>query len=174
MTDDVAVALPDPNDSWSFETLDPRARWGMRIRALLHALVLLGLGLLLLRVVVAMLDVALSGGTVALVLAPALVVAIALAYAYAGANWRRTGFALTAQGLRIRRGVWWRSDTLVPRSRVQHIDVHRGPLDRRLGLAGLRVFTAGSELGRISLNGLPATRAEALRDALVQGDDQGL
>ena len=174
MTDAAAVAPTEPDDAWSFETLDPRARWGMRIRALLHALVLLGLGLLLLRAVVTMLDVALSGGTVALVLAPALVVAIALAYAYAGACWRRTRFALTAQGLRIRRGVWWRSDTLVPRSRVQHIDLHRGPLDRRLGLAGLRVFTAGSELGRISLNGLPAARAETLRDALVQGDDQSL
>ena len=174
MTDATDVAQQRSDGAWSFEALDPRARWGMRLRALLHAFVLLGMGLAVLLAVVTKLDVAVPGVTVALALAPVLVLAVVLALAYAGARWRRTRFALTPQGLRIRRGVWWRSDTLVPRSRVQHIDLHRGPLDRRLGLAGLRVFTAGSELGRISLNGLPVARAEALRDALVQGDDHGL
>jgi len=174
MTDAAGLAPTGPDRAWSFETLDPRARWGMRLRALLHVLVLLGVGLGVLLAVVTKLDVAVPGVAVALALPAALAVAGALALAYAAARWRRTRFALTPQGLRIRRGVWWRSDTLVPRSRVQHIDLHRGPLDRRLGLAGLRVFTAGSELGRINLNGLPVARAEALRDALVQGDDHGL
>jgi membrane protein YdbS with pleckstrin-like domain len=87
-------------------------------------------------------------------------------------RWSRTRFALDDAGLRIRRGLWWRSETVVPRSRVQHTDINRGPLDRKLGLASLKVYTAGTKLASVSLDGLPAERAVELRDALVAaGDD---
>ena len=62
---------------------------------------------------------------------------IALCWRFANASHARTRFVLDADGLRIRRGVFWHSETLVPRSRVQHIDLNRGPLDRRFGLASL-------------------------------------
>ena len=84
------------------------------------------------------------------------------------------GPRLDRHGLEIHRGVWWRSRIRVPRSRVQHTDVHQGPLDRRWGLADLTVFTAGTEAAAIRLPGLPAERALALRDALLQGHDKQL
>lgn len=161
--------------SWHFEHLDPRARWGMRLGALVgFGLLALG-GLLLVGLpVVTWLGIDVSAASVGAALLLALAGAVLLALAYAGARWRGTRYALTPQGLRIQRGVWWRSDTLVPRSRVQHTDLHRGPLDRRLGLAGLRVYTAGSELGKIALDGLPFERAVALRDALIRVDDDAV
>ena len=91
-----------------------------------------------------------------------------------GMRWSRTGFALDPGALRIRRGIIWRSETLVPRSRVQHTDLNRGPLDRRLGLATLKVYTAGTKLASVSLDGLPADRAAELRDALVAADDDAV
>ena len=114
-------------------------------------------------------DGASSGLRAALWIGLAIAVAIA-AWILGGLRYARTGFALDAAGLRIRRGLWWRSETLVPRSRVQHTDINHGPLDRRLGLATLRVYTAGTRLASVALDGLPEARALQLRDTLVAAD----
>jgi membrane protein YdbS with pleckstrin-like domain len=55
---------------------------------------------------------------------------------------------------------------------VQHTDIQRGPLDRRLGLAELLIHTAGTQMATVRLPGLTADRASALRDALLEGHDQ--
>ena len=74
--------------------------------------------------------------------------------------------------MEIHRGIWWRSEIRVLRSRVQHTDLQRGPLDRRLGLADLDLHTAGSKNATVKLPGLDVDRAIALRDALLQGHDR--
>lgn len=178
MTDIASVSrtgTAPPRAGWRFEHLDPRARWGMRLRALVVALILFGAVWVAAGVLLGVaLDMALPTSVVGASVLATLLVAPMLALFYASARWQRTRYALTPQGLRIQRGVWWRSDTVVPRSRVQHTDLHRGPLDRALGLAGLRVYTAGSELGRVALNGLSVEHAEALRDALIRVDDDAV
>lgn len=80
----------------------------------------------------------------------------------------RAGWCLTPSGLEIRRGIWWRSQISVPLARVQHTDVHQGPLMRRFGLAKLIVHTAGTENSAVELNGLSFATAQRLRDALVE------
>ena len=69
----------------------------------------------------------------------------------------------------IRRGVVWRSEISVPRSRVQHTDVSQGPLQRRFGLATLILHTAGTHHASVSLAGLPHAAALAIRDYLIEG-----
>lgn len=78
------------------------------------------------------------------------------------------GWYLSPSGLEIRHGIWWRSQISVPLARVQHTDVHQGPLMRRFGLAKLVVHTAGTENSAVELNGLSFTTAQHLRDALVE------
>jgi membrane protein YdbS with pleckstrin-like domain len=56
---------------------------------------------------------------------------------------------------------------LVPRSRVQHLDIERGPIERQYGLATLVVHTAGTRQHAMRIAGLPDADAVALRDALV-------
>ena len=56
---------------------------------------------------------------------------------------------------------------LVPRSRVQHLDVERGPLERQFALATLVVHTAGTQTAALRLSGLDDHDAVALRDALI-------
>jgi membrane protein YdbS with pleckstrin-like domain len=84
-----------------------------------------------------------------------------------------SSYRVDADGIEIRRGVWWRSVVSVPKSRVQHIDVTQGPLDRRYGLGELVLHTAGNEYAQVSLDGLDHTVALALRDHLLPrgGDD---
>ena len=53
------------------------------------------------------------------------------------------GYDLGADRLRVVRGLLFRSDTVVPFGRVQHIDVTQGPLERIFGLATLIYFAQG-------------------------------
>jgi membrane protein YdbS with pleckstrin-like domain len=87
---------------------------------------------------------------------------------------RRIGWKLDAGGFATRRGGLWRTETLVPVSRVQHLDLERGPLERRLGLATLVVHTAGTRMAAVKLPLLALDDAEALRAHLarqVETDD---
>ena len=56
---------------------------------------------------------------------------------------------------------------LVPRTRVQHLDIERGPIERHYELASLVVHTAGTRQHALRIAGLPDADAVALRDALV-------
>jgi membrane protein YdbS with pleckstrin-like domain len=86
-------------------------------------------------------------------------------------RWRHTSYRVTAEGMRIHRGVAWRTVSSVPRSRVQHTDVAQGPLERWYGLATLIVYTAGTQHASISLGGLAHGRALAIRDFLIVGGE---
>ncbi len=81
---------------------------------------------------------------------------------------RRIGWKLDADGLATRRGGLWWSETLVPVSRVQHLDLERGPLERRLGLATLVVHTAGTRMAAVKLPLLAEGDAQALREHLAR------
>lgn len=82
-------------------------------------------------------------------------------------RWLRTRWRLDDDGFGIRRGHMWRSDTRVPGSRVQHLDIRRGPLERAFGLSTLIVHTAGTRNSAVSVSGLDHAEAERLRDALA-------
>ena len=85
----------------------------------------------------------------------------------APSNGRYTHYRVDPDRIEIRRGVVWRSVMQVPRSRVQHTDVNRGPIDRSYGLATLVIFTAGTEHASVSLSGLAEADAYTIRDHLI-------
>ncbi|RIV77610.1 hypothetical protein D2V04_10340 [Pelagerythrobacter aerophilus] len=76
------------------------------------------------------------------------------------------GFVMSEDRLRVVRGLWFRSDSVVPFGRVQHIDVHQGPLERAYGLATLTLHTAGSHNASVSLPGLADADARAMRETI--------
>lgn len=76
------------------------------------------------------------------------------------------GYSLAGQRLRVVRGILFRSDTVVPFGRVQHIDVNQGPLERAFHLATLTVHTAGSHNASVSLPGLAHEDALAMREEI--------
>jgi uncharacterized protein len=53
-----------------------------------------------------------------------------------------------------------------PFGRVQHIDVHRGPLERFYGLATLVLHTAGNHNASVALPGLAHEDALAMREEI--------
>lgn len=76
------------------------------------------------------------------------------------------GYSLAGQRLRVVRGILFRSDTIVPFGRVQHIDVDQGPLERAFHLATLTVHTAGSHNASVSLPGLAHEDALDMREEI--------
>ncbi|HXR45052.1 MAG TPA: PH domain-containing protein [Pseudolysinimonas sp.] len=76
------------------------------------------------------------------------------------------GYRLRDDDLLFRRGIMFLRFVSVPYGRMQLVDVNRGPLDRALGLAGLRLVTAAAA-SNLSVPGLPMADAEELRDRLV-------
>ena len=89
------------------------------------------------------------------------------AYWWAGLEYQHTSYRLDAQGIEIRRGVYWRVVINIPRSRVQHTDVSQGPLERRYGLGTLVIYTAGTDHAKVDLSGLEHGVALRIREQLL-------
>lgn len=120
----------------------------------------------------------LLAGTLALVSAdvlPLWAVLLALVLAALWLVWylparryRSRGFHLADDRLRVVKGVLFHSDTVVPFSRVQHIDVEQGPLERAFGIARLILHTAGTHNSSVTLPGLAHDQAGSMREAIRQ------
>ena len=90
---------------------------------------------------------------------------------------RRTLWKLDAHGFALQRGRWWQTESRVPISRVQHLDLKRGPLERAFKLATLVIHTAGTRMAAVTISGLDGEDAERLRDRLahqLDHDDDAL
>jgi len=88
-------------------------------------------------------------------------------------RWKFSQWKLDDTGLHAKRGRAWRKEILIPRSRVQHLDLERGPIERHFGLATLVVHTAGTRQHALRQSGFVDADAVALRDALVPASDRG-
>jgi membrane protein YdbS with pleckstrin-like domain len=148
--------------------VDPRSVAVARIVGITWVLVLAAAQLLVVTIVWGLGGIP-SWGYVSLLLGGvALVVVLGIvAYKWPELHHRHLRYRVDERGVRIRRGVFWRTVISVPTSRVQHTDVSQGPVQRNYGLATLTVYTAGTEGASISLSGLEHGTAKRLRDHLL-------
>jgi membrane protein YdbS with pleckstrin-like domain len=86
-------------------------------------------------------------------------------------QYRYTQWRLDDDGFALRRGRLWQTETRVPATRVQHLDLKRGPFERRFDLSTLVIHTAGTRHSAVSVTGLDAGDAERLRDRLARQSD---
>lgn len=103
---------------------------------------------------------------------PLLLLALAVnAWWYPAARYRRLRYRLDPIGITITDGVLWRAQSSLARVRIQHTDISQGPLQRRYGVATLKLYTAGSRFTKIELPGLEYGDAVKLRDRLLQAGE---
>ena len=76
--------------------------------------------------------------------------------------------ALRDHDIVFRSGLWWHKTVLLPRNRVQHIELSSGPLQRKFGLASLKFYTAGGAAVDLQIDGLSHEQARSLRDHVMQ------
>jgi len=153
----------------AYESLHPNAVWAFRINQISFAIVAWLPVLLVARPLLAR---AVGYGMGWVIAVGMLALMLISSWQFAQRRARAVRFRLDDAGLSIHRGVYWQSETHIARSRVQHTDIQRGPLDRRLGLADLLIHTAGTQMATVRLPGLAEARAHALRDGLLEGHDQ--
>jgi membrane protein YdbS with pleckstrin-like domain len=116
---------------------------------------------------VASLPVLLSGSLVLLVIPAVIFVIGVIIAAFTPRRVRAIGYQLRADDFLVRRGIMFQRFAAVPYGRMQLVDINRGPLDRALGLAELKLVTAASA-SNVAVPGLPMADAEELRDRLVE------
>lgn len=81
---------------------------------------------------------------------------------------RYKGYALRTHDIFYRSGVIRRETTILPLNRIQHVETHRGAIDRRLGLSTLRLYTAGGSAADLVIRGLNFESADQIRDFVLQ------
>ncbi|MBX7513858.1 PH domain-containing protein [Qipengyuania sp. GH38] len=153
-------------DTTELTELDPRYKTMMRLVAAIFAVVLLA-GASIAEFVIP--------GWTGVVWGPVLLVVLYLVVWLPMRRYATRGYSLAEERLRVVRGVLFRSDTVVPFGRVQHIDVDQGPLERAFHLATLTVHTAGSHNSSVSLPGLAHEDAMMMREqirAAIRRDTQ--
>lgn len=143
------------------ERLHPRIRVVWAVGALLTGLVL---GAVLAAVLALPFDrpastAVAAGGGLGLVV-------FALGGGFAVLRYRAWRFELQPDALFLERGVLTEVRTVMPFVRVQHVDTQRNPVERILGLSRVVVYTAGSRGADVTIPGLTAERATALREEL--------
>lgn len=77
-------------------------------------------------------------------------------------------YALRDHDIAYRSGLFWRKTTLLLFSRVQHVEVTSGPLQRKFGLASLKFFTAGGSSVDLKIEGLLRDDAENLKEFILR------
>lgn len=93
-------------------------------------------------------------------------------YWYPPRAYRSWKLRLDRQVLETRSGIWFRVVRLLPLTKLQHVDVERGPLERLFGLSSLVLYTAGANTASIKIPALDAKQAMRLRDLLVASGDE--
>lgn len=148
-----------PDDGADLTRLHPNFVWALRVQLLLGLVPLL-VAALVAEAALAEVEVIPPG-----VLSGAVMLLALLLLIFAPMRrYNARGYQMSADRLRVVRGVLWHSDAVVPFGRVQHIDVHQGPIDRFFGIATLTLHTAGSHNASVNLPGLGADRARTMRE----------
>jgi putative membrane protein len=89
--------------------------------------------------------------------------------AWSTLEWLRRTYALEGGALRLEEGVLARKLRAVPFDRIQQVDLVRKPLHRLLGVATLRVETAGGgSAAEVDLDVVTLAEARALRTTLLR------
>ncbi|MDR9411722.1 MAG: PH domain-containing protein [Haloquadratum sp.] len=139
--------------------LDPRVRWRWLLR---------GMGPLVVIAAVATAAVWMAPITLSPVVATGgvLIGGVSLWTLATYLRYRRWRYRLEADGLTLTHGVLTHVQTVVPYTRIQHVDTQRGPLDRLLGLGAVVVYTAGTRGADVSIPGLASEEADRMRERL--------
>jgi membrane protein YdbS with pleckstrin-like domain len=165
------ISDESPHSTSGFLSLDARVVSLWRVSSLV------GFGVLLLNLLVPVLIVGVSHPQFLLWLIVAWLALVALSIWfslwYPPRLYQSWGYRIDAKVLETRSGRLFQRARLLPLSRLQHVDIERGPLERMFGLASLILHTAGTHSANIRLPGLEANEAVRLRDHLIEigGDD---
>ncbi|WP_019026559.1 PH domain-containing protein [Colwellia piezophila] len=80
-------------------------------------------------------------------------------------------YALREHDISYSSGLIFYKTVSQPILRIQHVELKRGPIDRKIGLAKLQVFSAGGALHTFEIPGLPIAEAQKIRQFILDHKD---
>tara|TARA_B110001450_G_C17655558_1_gene495074 strand:+ start:740 stop:1291 length:552 start_codon:yes stop_codon:yes gene_type:complete len=83
----------------------------------------------------------------------------------------RKFYALRQQDISFTSGVVFKKTVSQPILRIQHVELKRGPIERKVGLATLQVFSAGGATHTFIIPGLKLDDAESIRQFILSHKD---
>lgn len=149
-----------------WQSLDPRARVAWMVGSAITWLVLGSIGIAI-EMSVGHGLVQFGGRTIPAWGLLATAVLLVLSLVWAQLAWARFRFMLSDRELTVESGVLFRSRRCIPRSRVQHVDIQSGPIDRLLGLVEVHLYVAGGMGPVAQIPGILPVEAEQLKSSLV-------
>lgn len=159
----IAVTPVLAGDEGELTKLHPNYVSALRVQTILTAIPIL-IGALVLETILLNgpgEDLGLPSGIIA---GPLLLIVIAIVIRLPTRRYNARGYDMSTDRLRVVRGLLWRSDTVVPFGRVQHIDVDQGPIERFFDISTLTLHTAGNHNASVHLPGLGHKLAAEMRE----------
>ncbi len=98
---------------------------------------------------------------------PALLIAIAIIAVWITVGYLRFRYKVTDDSIVIHHGVLFRERRVVPRSRIQNVDLRAGLVQQIMGVVTARVETAGGQGTEALLHVVARLEGERLREVLV-------
>jgi uncharacterized protein len=148
--------LPRLDDA-AFVSVDPRYVWGRLAGLAVSAAVVVAIAVSVVwQSDTAAVPAIVAGGFLLLIAAAAIIWVL---------ESRRLAYQVREHDLSLRRGVIRHVVETIPYSRVQHVNVGRGLVERSLGLATLVISSAGPD---ISVPGLAVADADRIKQVIAQ------
>jgi uncharacterized protein len=141
----------------AFVSVDPRYMWGRLAGLVIWAAIVAAVGALVVwRSDVVAVPTIITSGVLLLIVATIIISVL---------ESRRMAYQVREHDLSLRRGVIRQVVETIPYSRVQHVNVGRGLIERWLGLATLEISSAGPD---ISVPGLAVADADRIKQVVAQ------
>jgi membrane protein YdbS with pleckstrin-like domain len=105
--------------------------------------------------------------TLPFVLVGAAAIVGAAGAVYPVLQYRAWSYVIRLDEVIVRFGVVMSVERWIPRSRVQHVDLRAGPIERSMGLRTIMIYTAGTREAAVAIPGLRFEEAEWIRDELL-------
>ncbi|MEO0065529.1 MAG: hypothetical protein RI983_855 [Bacteroidota bacterium] len=83
-------------------------------------------------------------------------------------GFKNLAWALREKDIICKKGWIFQDTHVIPFGKVQNCVIQTGPIGRKFGLASIKLMTAASHLGDISINGLKQETAEQLKDWMME------
>jgi membrane protein YdbS with pleckstrin-like domain len=152
-------------DSVQFDRLHPmypRVVFGLTLLVVLPALIFVTILLFFILVPKAGMPL-----IAALLLYTAIAVAMALLAWFSHKAASVIRYAIRQHDVIVHSGVYWKKETVQPLKRIQHVEQHQGPVDKRFGLYELKLFSAGTGHFTFAIPGLDAEAATRIKQFIL-------
>ncbi|MDB4195460.1 PH domain-containing protein [Flavobacteriales bacterium] len=151
------------NDQQTFNSLDPNYFKVMIVKRLIFILIILG--------VVAFgyfrIEPSKISGLAFILIGCGVLILSAIILFSAKFYFRNKKYRLFDKNLTYQEGVLVHNETVVPFSRIQHVEIDEGPLERYFSLATLSVYTAGDSGKDLKISGLRIDLAQEIKDYIT-------